>query len=71
MLFNLDSILKEHFGNFPGGPVVKTSNFQRGGMGLIPSQRIKIPCATWPEKQNIKQNQYCNTFNKDFKSEPH
>ena len=27
----------------------------------------KIPPALWPKSQNIKQKQYCNKFNKDFK----
>ena len=31
----------------------------------------KNPCALGPEKQNIKQKQCCNTFNKDFKNSPH
>ena len=27
----------------------------------------KIPHALWPINQNIKEKQYCNEFNKDFK----
>ena len=38
-----------------------------GGEGLIPGWRGKIPHAN----QNIKQKQYCNKFNKDFKNGPH
>ena len=37
------------------------------GEGLIPGQRAKVPHAN----QNIKQKQYCNKFNKDFKNGPH
>ena len=39
-----------------------------GGVGSIPGQGVKIPHASWPENQNIKQKQYCNKFNKDFKN---
>ena len=38
-----------------------------GGVGSIPGQGAKIPHASWPKNQNIKQKQYCNKFNKDFK----
>ena len=41
------------------------------GLGSIPDQGTKIPHASWPESQNIKQRQYCNRFNKDFKNGPH
>ena len=30
-----------------------------------------IPRASWPKNQSIKQKQYCNKFNKDFKNVPH
>ena len=36
-------------------------------MGLIPGQAAKMPHASWPKKQNIKQKLCCNKFNKDFK----
>ena len=52
--------------DFPGGPVVKTSLSNAGGVGLIPGQGTKIPHASQPKNQNIKQKQYCNKFNKDF-----
>ena len=35
-----------------------------GRVGSIPGQ---IANALWPKNQNIKQKQYCNKFNKDFK----
>ena len=42
---------------------------------LYQPQRVNAPClgakmphALWPKKQYIKQKQYCNKFNKDFKS---
>ena len=48
-------------------------------MGSIPGQRVKIPHALWPKqtnkqtktKNNVKQKQYCNKFNKDFTNDPH
>ena len=51
--------------------MVKTSSSNAGGVGLIPNWGAKIPCASQPKKQNIKQKQYCNNFNKDFKNGPH
>ena len=42
-----------------------------GDVGRIPGREAKTPHALWPKKQNIKQKQYCNTFNKDFKNDPH
>ena len=57
-------------GDFPGGQMVKTSPFNTGTAGSIPGQRAKMPNAFQPEYQNIKQKQYCNKFNKDFKDDP-
>ena len=39
-----------------------------GGAGLIPGWRTKIPHASWPRKQNIKQKQCAD---KDFEGGPH
>ena len=50
-------------GDFPGGPVVETSPFDSGAVGSIPVGS-KIPHASWPKHQNIKQKQNCNKFNK-------
>ena len=33
----------------------------------IPGQGTKIQHALGPKNQNVKQKQYCNKFNKDFK----
>ena len=57
--------------DFSGGPVVKISPSNAGGVGSIPGRGAKIPHASWPKNQNIKQTQYCNKFNKDFKDGPH
>ena len=57
--------------DFPSGPVVKTSSSSAGGTGSIPGWGAKIPHASRPKNQNIKQKQYCNKFNKDFKYDPH
>ena len=54
-------------GYFPGGPAVKTSPSNAGSTGSIPGWGAKIPHASWPKYQNIKQEQYCNKFNEDFK----
>ena len=51
--------------------MVKTSPSNAGGMGSIPGRGAKIPHALGPKKQNIKQKQYCNKFNEDFKNGPH
>ena len=59
--------------NFPGGPVIETSS-NAEGVGSIPDGGAKILYASGPKKkkkQNIKQKQYCNKFNKDFKNSPH
>ena len=57
--------------DFPGSPVVQTSPSNTGGAGSIPGQGARIPHASWPKHQNIKQKQYCNKFTKDFKNGPH
>ena len=51
----------------PGGPVVKILPSNAGGTLWIPGQGTKIQHALGPKNQNIKQKQYCNKFNKDFK----
>ena len=62
---------KQGWGDFPGGPVVRTSASSAGGVGSIPRQGAKIPHALQSKNQNIKQKQYCNKFKKDFKNAPH
>ena len=47
--------------------VVKTSLSNEGGSGSVPYWEAKIPRASWPKSQNVKQKQYCNKSNKDFK----
>ena len=49
--------------DFPGSPVLKTSPFSSGDVGLIPSREAKIQ-----KKQNIKLKHCCNKFNQDFKN---
>ena len=51
--------------------MVKTSPSNAGGASLILGWGAKIPHASRPENQNIKQKQYCNQFNKDFKNGPY
>ena len=57
--------------HFPGSPVVKTSPASTRIACLILGQGSKIPHALQPRNQNLKQKQYCNKFNKDFKDGPH
>ena len=64
-------IFKRQFKDFPGSPVVKTLPSNARGVGSIPGQGAKIPHASQPKNQNIKQKCYCKTFNKDFKNDPH
>ena len=45
------------FRDFPGRPVIKTLPSNAGGVGSIPGQEAKIPHASWPKNQNIKQKQ--------------
>ena len=54
--------------DFPRGPVVKTSLSNRWNAGSILGQGVKIPHASGPKKQNIKQKQYCNKFKKTLKN---
>ena len=56
--------------DFPGSRVFKTSLSNAEDVGSIPGWGAKIPYALWPKNQNVKQKQYCNKFNKDFKNGP-
>ena len=38
--------------DLPGGPVVKTSPFNVGVVGLIPDQGARIPHDFWPKRKN-------------------
>ena len=40
-------------------------------MDSIPVWEAKIPYVSWPKSQIIKQKQYPNKFNKNFKNGPH
>ena len=51
--------------------MVKALSSSAGGAGLIPGREAKIPHASQPKNQNIKQKQYCNKFNSDLKNGPH
>ena len=44
----------------------RTSLSNAGGAG-----ELRSPHASGPKNPNIKQKQYCNKFNKDFKNGPH
>ena len=47
--------------------MVETLPSNSGEVGLIPSLRAKIPNALRPKNQHVKQKQYYNKFNKDFR----
>ena len=52
--------------------MVKNPPSNAGGMGSIFGQGTKIPHALRSKKKKkIKQKQYCNKFNEDFKNSPH
>ena len=51
--------------------MINTLPSNAGGVGLIPGRGAKIPHASGPKHQSIKQKQYCNKFSKDFKNGPH
>ena len=42
-----------------------------GDADSIRSQGTKTPHVLGPKIQNVKQKQYCNRLNKDFKTDPH
>ena len=60
-------IIQENPWDFPGGTVVGTLPSNAGSVGSIPGERAKLPQAYTPKNHNIKENQYCNKFNKDLK----
>ena len=55
------------YGEFPGGSVVKTLPANAGSAGSNPGQEAKLLHASLSKNQHMKQKQYCNKFNKDFK----
>ena len=65
-----ESTFKKQKENIPSSSVVKTSPSIAGCAALIRDQEANIPHALWPKNQNIKQKQYCNKFNIDFKNDP-
>ena len=69
-LENIFQTLKNVFRDFPGSSVVKTSPSNARSVGLISRLGTKIPHASMPKNQNIKQKQYCNKINENFKNGP-
>ena len=57
--------------DFPGSPVVKILPFNMGGASSTLGWGVKISHVLWPKNIYIKQKQYCNKFNKDFKNGLH
>ena len=61
-----------HMKNIVPGPSLavqwlKSLPSSPGDVSSIPGWGAKIPHVWWPKKQNMKQKQYCNRFNKDSK----
>ena len=46
--------------------MVKILPSNAGVTDLMPGWRAKVPHASWPKNQNVKQKQYCNKFDEDF-----
>ena len=67
VLTNFWCTKNKSLGDFPGGPMVKPSPSNTGCADSIPGWGAKIPHASRPKNQNIKQKQYCNKFIKGFK----
>ena len=65
------ALLEEQSRDFPDYPVVKTLLSSAGDTDSIPGWGTKIPHASQPKNQNTEQKQYCNKFNKEFKTSPH
>ena len=51
--------------------MVGTPPSKAGAVGVTPEGVAKIPFALQAKNHNIKQKQYCNKFNKDFKNGTH
>ena len=56
---------------FPGGPVTKISPPGRGVCVRFLVRELRSHMPQNKTKQNVKQKQYCNKFNKDFKNGPY
>ena len=61
----VNAALKTNLLGIPGRPVAGTSPSNTGGLSVIPGWGTKIPQASWPQKANVEQKQYCNKLNKD------
>ena len=68
LFFFFEAVIR---GDFPYGPVLRTSPSSAEGAGSIPGRGPKIPHALQSENRGVKQKQYCNKFKKDFKNGPH
>ena len=58
--------LRMQVGEFLGHPVVGTLPSNSGGVGSIPGQEARVPHASQPRDESIKQKHYCNKSNKGF-----
>ena len=68
----LEEWLNAIAGDFPGGPMFKILPSSAGSVGSVPGQGAEIPtCLMAKTSEHKHLKQYCNRFNKDFKSGPH
>ena len=51
--------------------MIQTSSFKIEGEGSILHRDLRSHMPQGQKSQKIKQKQYCNRFNKDFKNGPH
>ena len=67
MLYSVKLSIKRRNRNFTGSSIFGTSASSAGNAGLISGWGDKIQHVLWAKNQNIKQKQYFNKFNTDFK----
>ena len=65
------AFLKSWSWDFPGSPAVKTLSSDAEDEGSVPVEELRVPHASWSVKQNTKQKQQHNKFNRDFKNGPY
>ena len=68
LTYNSSRASERPAGTFLGVQWLKLHLPNAGGAGSIPDQGVMITHVSGPKNQNIKQKQYCNKFNKDFKN---
>ena len=52
-IFKVSNFQSYNLRDFPGGPVVKTLQFNAGGEASVPGEGTKTPHDLWPQKKKI------------------